>query len=122
MNRLRRAGCLALLVALSGHAASVPSAAEQARIDRLIEAVAQNKQARFVRNGSDYSPADAADFLRRKLEAYGDRVKTVNDFIDQIASKSSTSGQIYKVRLADGKEVPSADFLRAELARIEAAR
>jgi hypothetical protein len=26
------------------------------------------------------------------------------------------------VRLADGREVPSADFLRAELARIEAGR
>ena len=39
-----------------------------------------------------------------------------------IASKSSTSGQLYKVRLADGREVPSADFLRAELARIESGR
>ena len=121
MNALRRACCLALLVALSGHAKPAPPAAEQARIDKLIAVVAQNKQARFIRNGSDYSAADAADFLRRKLEAYGDRVKTVHDFIDQIGTKSSTSGQIYKVRLADGKEIPSADFLRAELARIEAA-
>jgi hypothetical protein len=121
MNALRRACCVALLVALSGHARPAPPAAEQARIDKLIAAVAQNKQARFIRNGSDYSAADAADFLRRKLEAYGDRVKTVNDFIDQIGTKSSTSGQIYKVKLADGKEIPSADFLRAELARIEAA-
>jgi hypothetical protein len=122
MNLLRRGCCLALLAALAGHAASVTSAAERARIDRLIDAVAQNKQARFLRNGSDYSPADAADFLRRKLDAYGDRVNTVHDFIDLIASKSSTSGQVYKVRLADGREVPSADFLRAELARIETAR
>jgi hypothetical protein len=122
MKPARRAACLALLAALAGHAASVPSAAEQARIDRLLDAVAANQNCRFIRNGSDYSGADAASFLRRKLEAYGDRVKTVNDFIEQIASKSSTSGQLYKVRLADGREVPSADFLRAELARIEAGR
>ncbi len=120
MTLRRRALCLSLLAAaLTGHAAAVPSAAEQARIDRLIEAVSQNKHARFIRNGSEYSAADAADFLRRKLEAYGDRVKTVNDFIDQIGTKSSTSGQLYKVRLGDGREVPSADFLRGELARIE---
>ena len=122
MTLTRRGCCLALLAGLALRAAAAPSPAEQARIERLIEAVAQNKQARFLRNGSDYSAADAAEFLRRKLEAYGDRVRTVNDFIDQIASKSSTSGQIYKVRLADGREVPSADFLRAELARIEAVR
>jgi hypothetical protein len=122
MKPARRMVCLALLAALSGHAASVPSATEQARIDRLLDAVAGNTSCRFVRNGSDYSGADAASFLRRKLEAYGDRVKTVHDFIDQIASKSSTSGQLYKVRLADGREVPSGDFLRAELARIEAGR
>jgi hypothetical protein len=122
MRPSRRLACLALLAALSGHAASVPSATEQARIDRLLDAVAGNTSCRFIRNGSDYSAADATVFLRRKLEAYGDRVKTVQDFIDQIGSKSSTSGQIYKVRLADGREVPSADFLRAELARIEAGR
>jgi hypothetical protein len=123
MTRLtRRACCLVLLASLAGHAASVPTAAEQARIDKLLDAVAGNQTCRFIRNGSDYSGSDAATFLRRKLDAYGDRVKTVHDFIDQIASKSSTSGQIYKVRLADGREVPSADFLRAELARIEAGR
>jgi hypothetical protein len=126
VNRLRRHCSLALvavcMAAMSGHAASVPSVAEQTRIDRLIDAVAQNKQARFIRNGSEYSAADAAEFLRKKLDAYGDRVKTVHDFIDLIGSKSSTSGQLYKVRLADGREVPSGDFLRAELTRLEAGR
>lgn len=119
MKLSRRLVCLGLFAALSGRAASVPSAAEQARIDKLLEAMNGNTTCRFIRNGSDYSGADAATFLRRKLEAYGDRVKTVHDFIEQVASKSSTSGQLYKVRLADGREVPSADFLRAELARIE---
>lgn len=122
MTRLRRALCLGPLAFLCGYAAAVPSAVEQARIDKLLDAVARNATVRFIRNGSDYGGADAASFLRRKLEAYGDRVKTVQDFIDQVASQSSTSGQIYKVRLADGREVPSADFLRTELARVEAGR
>jgi glutathione S-transferase len=121
MNARRRVlAALVLAVILIGPLSAAPSTAEQARIDRLLEAVAQNQSARFIRNGSDYSGADAAYFLRRKLEAYGDRVQTVQDFIDRIASKSSTSGQLYQVRLGDGRVVPSAEFLRAELARIEA--
>ena len=72
---------------------------------------------------ADDSLASHSDSLVAAIRRLGgNRVKTVHDFIDQIASKSSTSGQIYKVRLADGREVPSADFLRAELARLEAGR
>ncbi|HET9645454.1 MAG TPA: DUF5329 family protein [Burkholderiaceae bacterium] len=118
----RRVCCLILLAAASVGAAGEPVPSEKARIDRLIDAVAQNTIARFVRNGSVYSSADAAEFLRQKLRAFGDRVKTVYDFIEHVASRSSTSGEIYKVRLADGREVPSGDFLRAELARIEGHR
>lgn len=121
MTLARRACCSLLLAAAAGLAFADPTAAEQARIDRLIAAVEQNKQVRFIRNGSDYAPDDAATFMRRKLAvaAFGGNVKTVQDFIDQIATKSSTSGELYKVRFPDGHEVPSADFLRAELARIE---
>ncbi|MEW6703492.1 MAG: DUF5329 family protein [Pseudomonadota bacterium] len=122
MNRLRRACCLGLLAAAVGHAASAPSAAEQTRIDRLLDAVSKNASARFIRNGNDYSGADAAVFLRRKLQAFGGDVKTAEDFIDQIATKSSTSGRLYTVRLADGREIPSAVFLKSELSRIEAGR
>lgn len=121
MNATRRACCLSLL-ALCASAGAAPSEAEQARIDRLIEAVGQNRQARFIRNGTEYEAADAAAFLHRKLDAFGSRVKTVHDFIEQIASKSTTTGEIYKVRLSDGHVVTSADFLRGELARIEAKR
>ena len=122
MNPRRRACCLGLLASFCGAAPAAPSELEQARIDRLIEAVSQNKQARFIRNGSEYASDDAAVFLRRKLEAFGSRVKTVHDFIEQIASKSSTTGEVYKVKLSDGRVMPSGDFLRAELARIETRR
>jgi hypothetical protein len=116
----RRACCVALAFAAgAGAAAAAPSDAEQARIDRLIAAVEQNKSVRFVRNGNDYAGDDAATFLRRKLAYMGGNVKTVQDFIEQIASRSTTSGEIYKVRLADGREMPAGDFLRGELARIE---
>jgi hypothetical protein len=125
VRALRRSFCIAVAAACAagaGLAFADPAGAEMARIERLIEAVGQNREAHFLRNGSEYSAEDAATFLRRKLEAYGSRVKTVHDFIEQIGSKSSTSGELYRVRLADGRVVPSGDFLRAELARIEAKR
>jgi hypothetical protein len=73
----------------------------------------------FLRNGREYSCAQAADFLQGKLKWQLDRIATVQDFIDRIGARSSTSGEIYRVRLADGRVIPSADFLRAELARLE---
>jgi len=44
-------------------------------------------------------------------------VKTVDDFIDHIAS-ATLSGSTYFVRFPDGRQVPSGDFLRQELKRI----
>ena len=49
----------------------------------------------------------------------GEHVTTAQQFIDQIASKSSTTGQAYLVRYDDGKTVPVARFLGDELARMD---
>jgi Family of unknown function (DUF5329) len=51
----------------------------------------------------------------------GDQVNTAQQFIDQIASKSSTTGQPYLIRYADGKTVPAALFLGDELKRMDRA-
>ena len=96
-----------------------PSAAERARIERLLDALAARKDIRFVRNGKEYTGAQAADFLRGKLQWQIDRVVTVQDFINQIGTRSDSSGNVYLVRVADGRELPSAQFLTQELRRIE---
>jgi len=101
-------------------AGGVPPA-EQVRIDRLIAYVESRNDVMFVRNGSAYSNQDAASFLRGKLSQMGDQVRTAQEFIDQIATKSSTSGEAYTIRFADGKTEPSAKFLGDELRRIKAA-
>ena len=113
----------AWLVVLSGWmvatAWAAPSPAERARIERLIQFVEAQNGIRFVRNGSSYSPKDAAKFLRGKFEKMGEHVNTAQQFIEQIASKSSTSGDIYRIRLADGRELPAAQFLGDELKRMD---
>ena len=48
----------------------------------------------------------------------GDRVKTTNDFITGIASKSYLSGKPYLVKFADGHTQPTGDWLRAHLAEV----
>ncbi|MEP7294793.1 MAG: DUF5329 family protein [Burkholderiales bacterium] len=106
------------MLAVAAHAAPPPH--EQGRIERLIRFVETQKNMKFIRNGSEYSCADAGKFLRGKLESMGAEVTTAREFIERIATKSSMSGQPYHVKFADGKLIPAAQFLAEELKRIEA--
>ena len=118
----RRAWLAMMLAATLAAPALAIAPAEKARIDRLIDYVASRKDVKFVRNGSAYSNADAAKFLRGKFEKMGEHVNTAQQFIDDIGSKSSTSGQAYLIRFADGRTEPSAKFLSDELRRIDAGK
>lgn len=112
-SRRRRALLGAIFLLPFAHAATAaPVAAEQARIEYLIRSIAALEGAVFIRNGSSYSAADAADHLRLKLSKAGARVATAEDFIVLCGAKSSTSGQPYRIRYADGREVTSEAFLR----------
>ncbi len=117
-----RRGVLAVLAAalLAPALARALSAADAGRVERLIEHVGRQSGVSFVRNGEAFDAQRAARHLRMKLEFAAGRVRSVDEFIDHVASRSSTTGRPYLVRLADGSEVPAAQWLRAELARIEA--
>jgi hypothetical protein len=118
---MRRRRCLGLCggLLLCGPVSARPDAQERARIDRLIQAVGTRSDIKFIRNGTEYDSAQAAEFLQGKLKWRFGKVSSVQDFIDQIGTRSTTSGEIYQVQLPDGKKMPSAEFLRQELARIE---
>ena len=120
---MRQALVLWLALLASSLAGATPPAAptERQRIEALITAVAQLKGATFIRNGSEHSAAEAADHLRLKWKNAGQRVRTAEDFIRWCATESSTSGRKYRIRLADGREMDSADWFRAELRRYDAA-
>ena len=115
MNRRLWLGCL--LAPWGAASRADPSPAERARIERLLEALAARKDIRFVRNGKEYSAAQAADFLRGKLQWNVEKISTAKDFIERIGTRSTTSGNVYLVRMADGRELPSAQFLTQELRR-----
>ena len=112
---------LLLLAIPSGLHAQSLSLAERQKIEALIKYVGDLKDTKFIRNGSTYDVSTAVRFLRGKWEANDAQVKTARDFIDKVASVSGTSGKPYLIRLKDGKEIPSHDFLTVELQKIEAA-
>ncbi len=86
---------------------------ETERIESLLKAIEESKLV-FLRNGSEHDGPAAAAHLRRKLRAAGDRVRTAREFIDGIATKSSTSGEPYQLRLADGTVTDLAPWLEAK--------
>lgn len=108
-----------LLSAAVARAEEKKQLTEPQKIDALIGAVEKLKDAKFVRNGKEYDGKAAADHMRRKRKSAGDKVKTAREFIDRLASKSSTSGEPYKIKFKDGKEVTSAEFLTKELDALE---
>lgn len=102
--------------------AAAPAAPTEAqKIEALIQAVAALQGAVFLRNGSEHTPAEAADHLRLKWKNAGRRVKTAPEFIHHCASGSSLSGRPYEIRLKDGRRVLARDWLWAELKRMEGA-
>lgn len=92
---------------------------EKQKIEALIKQVADLKDAKFVRNGSNYNADSAAVFPRRKWEANESEVKTARDFIDKVGSFSGTSGKPYLIRFKDGGEIKSRDFLLAQLKKLD---
>lgn len=92
---------------------------QEDRIDALISLIENSEDLVFIRNDDEHTAQEAADHLRRKLDFAGDRVETAEQFIEHIASGSSTTGRPYQIRLPDGETVNSGPFLRELLAKIE---
>jgi hypothetical protein len=92
---------------------------EKKKIEALIKHVEQLKDVKFVRNSKEYDPKTAAKFLRGKWQANEAEIKTAKDFIDKVATISSTTGKPYLIRLKDGKDTKSAEYLLGELKKLE---
>jgi hypothetical protein len=98
-------------------AADLPPATEK-QIEALIAAIERMPDTTFIRNGRPYGAAAAAEFLRRKWRHRAADVGSADDFIEKVASFSSTTGQPYLIRFSDGRETPCATFLRTELSSL----
>jgi hypothetical protein len=119
MRRAYLSCFIALTWALPLAASGAKPLSETEKIEALIGTVAQLHDAVFVRNGATHDARAAADHLRKKWNAQKSDIKTARDFIRLAGSVSSMSGKPYLIRFKDGHEVKSADFLSAELDKLE---
>jgi hypothetical protein len=101
-------------------AAPAATLSQEERIERLIAAVAGLQDAVFLRNGAEHDAAAAAEHLRGKWHWKAGEIATAEDFIRVAGTRSSLSGEVYRIRFADGQVVELAVYLRGELAAIDA--
>ena len=118
LRTLAIATLLLVAAALRAPAQATGALTEDEKIERLIRSIADLKDATFIRNGDEHTAAEAAGHLRTKWQRGKKHVKTADDFIEKIASKSSISGKPYTIRFKDGKEVESGTYLRDELKKL----
>lgn len=90
-------------------------------VEHLLQMVRESDAA-FIRNGKEHSAKDAAKHMKKKYEHFLKKkeIKTAEDFIRLAGTKSLLSGREYALKLADGREIKTAEWLRARLAEYRA--
>ncbi|MGV3631926.1 MAG: DUF5329 family protein [Bacteroidota bacterium] len=83
---------------------------EIARINEMLQLI-RNSEIEFIRNGVSYTGEQAYVHLKGKYDRAKNKIKTVDLFISEIASRSSFSGQDYLVKLSDGTTLKTSDWL-----------
>jgi len=81
--------------------------AKNDEISYLINSVGKSG-CTFIRNGKRYTGKDARQHLRSKRKLNAHLIHSAEDFIEKIASRSSTSGQPYMISCR-GKEQQTAN-------------
>lgn len=84
---------------------------EETRVDNLLIAVGKQEQLLFIRNGSEHNAAEAESHLRLKLGKTKKRLKTAEQFVDNVASKSSITGTPYQVKFPGQPPVDAQIYL-----------
>lgn len=101
--------------------AALVAASPRAEVDALLTRLAQS-ECRFQRNGKWYGSQKAREHLERKL-AYLERrgtLESAEQFIEKVASGSSTSGEPYLVQCAKAGAETSAEWLKGQLKALRA--
>lgn len=118
MKRAQMLWCalISLAMVAVSHAAT-PAGAELEIATLLADVAASGCQ--FYRNGSWYDAARAQAHLRLKYQALAARgqINSAEDFIARAATRSSFSGEAYRIRCPGNAAEPSDQWLREHLIR-----
>ncbi len=104
------------LAAATGNVMAAPTEAARREIASLIGAL-DGSSCRFQRNGSWHDAAEARAHLQRKYDYLlkKDKVDTAEQFIERAASRSSMSGQPYRIACPGQPELTAASWFGARL-------
>lgn len=92
---------------------------EEIRVDKLLTELGKQSNISFIRNDTEYNAVDAESHLRLKLSKTKKRLKTTEQFIDNVASKSSISGSEYQVKISDQQTVTANQYLHDLLKKVD---
>lgn len=90
------------------------------RIGQLLHAVEASRDT-FLRDEEEVDGDTTMQVLLAKVSGQSGRKVTVDRFVDELASKSSKTGEPHRVKRVDGTVVTMQQWLRDELRRLEAA-
>lgn len=82
---------------------------DQQKIEDFILSI-ESSNVTFIRNGIEHTSIEAADHLRSKWKNSGQPDITLNQFITNIASKSSLSGKPYQVKLENDSVITAENW------------
>jgi len=118
---LRPLLCVLFGLSLAGAAQSATPAGAQLEINSLLEDVGASG-CEFYRNGTWYDAKRAQAHLHLKYQALakGDQIATAEDFIVRVATRSSFTGEPYRIRCPSTVAEASALWLREKLLRSRA--
>lgn len=99
---------------------------EEQKIEKLLKII-EKADASFLRNGKEHPASVAKDHLKMKMDRatrqfwfFGPKKKiTAQEFVTHIASKSSTTGKPYLLKLQDGKIQEVGPWLHGKLKELE---
>ena len=112
--RRTSAGLLCLLMLLLIHISSAAGTTEE--IASLLLFIEQS-ECTFTRNGKHYDSLEAREHIEKKYAYYKERINTAEDFILYSATKSSITGEPYRV-ICKGVNMITSDWLKAELTQL----
>jgi hypothetical protein len=105
-------GCAAVVAAI----AAPLSPAYRTEIDALMSKL-ETSGCEVNRNGTWHTGSEAKPHLLRKLQYFEEKgtVQTTEQFIELVASRSSSTGQPYLIRCGNGVPVPSGEWFSYQL-------
>jgi hypothetical protein len=109
---------MACIVLVGAQATAAPSTSAPEDIQYLLDAI-ERSGCEFYRNGSWYTAAEARSHLASKYSQVDKSrpVRSAEDFIEWVGTRSSMSGEPYRVRCPGSDAMTSAEWFRRALER-----